>query len=129
MLFWNTKERFWKRIKHFLRNTKTLLENKRALMENKKTIPGNIRALLEKNKGNSWRRHFWEVKGHIDLKTKALATSPLPIWSGHFWMFQAKIIFKKSFQGHFLPMGQISWPLNSLKYPLILRKVLGRFSY
>ena len=58
--------------------------------------------------------HFWEVKGDIDLRASALATSPL-LWIGHFWMFQTKIKFQKFFYGLFFPMGKISWPLKKKK--------------
>ena len=37
--------------------------------------------------------------------------------NGHFWMFPGKINCKKVYRALF-PIGQISWLINSLKYPL-----------
>ena len=94
------------------RKIKLVKENKREILENKRII------LVIKD-------YFWEIKGQI----RALPTSPTPT---HLcpsfspilleWLFldvssQNKI--SKIFLGGLFPMGQISWPLSSLKYTLI----------
>ena len=50
-----------------------VLENKRAFLENKEAIPGNKRAPLENKRAMPGiKKHFWEVKGCIELRTSAL---------------------------------------------------------
>ena len=60
-------------------------QNKRKIQENKMVILGI-------------KGHFWEVKGHIDLRTGIPATLTFPMeWSHHFWIFPAKIKFQTFF--------------------------------
>ena len=102
-------------------------------------LPWKIK-LLKKNKGEIRedkrailviKEHFGEVKGHINLSTKALATSPtpplppppfvLPIipLECSFLDVSRQNKISTFFLGNVFPMGQISWPLNSSKYTLI----------
>ena len=55
-----------------MRNKKALLENKREILGNKIALIENKRAIL------GIKGHFGEVKGHIELKTRALAASLSP---------------------------------------------------
>lgn len=74
-----------------------------GLLENKRTIVKNKRAVL------GIKGHFLEVEGHIVLRTRVLTTS-LPLWSGHLWMFQAKIEFQKFFNGQFFQWARYPNP-------------------
>ena len=85
---------------------KIILENKRTILENKRTILGIKQFWFLGSKRAQW------------LQNKGTCNLTNPLWSCHFWKFQTKVKFQNFFYGHFLPMGQISWPLNSLKYPL-----------
>ena len=69
-----------------MRNEKALLENKREILGNKIALIENKRAIL------GIKGHFWEVKGHIELKTRALAASLSPPLN---WSFLDVSIKKK----------------------------------
>ena len=62
----------------FLRKKKAVLVNKRAIPGNKRVCLENKSAILEKERAVLVIKcYFWGVKGNIDVRMRALATSPL----------------------------------------------------
>ena len=58
------------------------MSNKKVLLENKRASTGIKKTLMEKRVILGIKGHFWEVEGHNDLRTRAIATSLPPLeWS------------------------------------------------
>ena len=49
------------------------MSNKKALLENKRASTGIKKTLMEKRVILGIKGHFWEVEGHNDLRTRAIA--------------------------------------------------------